>query len=175
MPKTSFQKNEQKRLIYRDYTFFSKGVTDLSNSIKNSQCYETFETKTDKVLDKHAPRETNLLRGNHKPHVSKKLWKEIRKRSQLKSIASKTGKDIDLFKFRKQRNLGVNLNKKEKEKFINSLSIENDSKPSWETCKPYFSKKGIKISGNIKYFLIKKVLFLRKLKLRKSSIFIFNP
>ena len=73
MPKTSFQKNEQKRLIYRDYTFFSKGVTDLSNSIKNSQCYETFETKTVKVLDKHAPRETNLLRGNHKPHVSKKL------------------------------------------------------------------------------------------------------
>ena len=71
------------------------------------------------------------------------------KRSQLKRIANKTGKDIDLYNFRKQRKLVVNLNKKEKKKFLNSLSIENDSKPFWETCKPYFSIKGIKTSGNI--------------------------
>ena len=69
------------------------------------------------------------------------------KRSQLKSIANKTGKDIDLYNFRKQRNLVVNLNKKEK--ILNSLSIENDSKPFQEMCKPYFSNKGIKTSGNI--------------------------
>ena len=86
-------------------------LTDLSNSIENSQCYEAFEIKTVEVLDKHAPRKTKLRRGNHKPHVSKKLRKEIMKRSQLKSIANKTGKDIDLYKFRKQRNLVVNLNK----------------------------------------------------------------
>ena len=54
------------------------------------------------------------------------------KRSQLKSIVNKTGKDIDLYKFRKQRNLVVNINKKEKRKFLNTLSIENDSKPFWE-------------------------------------------
>ena len=29
------------------------------------------------------------------------------------------------------------------------MSIENDSKPFWETYKPYFSNKGIKTSGNI--------------------------
>ena len=84
----------------------------LSNSIENSQCYEVFETKTVKVLDKHAPRKTKLLRGNHKFHVSKKLRKEIMKRSQLKNIANKTGEDIDLHKFWKQRNQVVNLNKK---------------------------------------------------------------
>ena len=50
-------------------------LTDLSNSIENSQCYETFETKTAEVLDKHAPRKTKLLRGNHKLHVFKKLRK----------------------------------------------------------------------------------------------------
>ena len=50
------------------------------------------------------------------------------KRSQLKSIANKSGKDIGLYNFQKQRNLVVNLNKKEKKKFLNSLSIENDSK-----------------------------------------------
>ena len=42
MLKTSFQKNEPKRLIYRDYTSFRKYsfLTHfyLSNSIENSQC-----------------------------------------------------------------------------------------------------------------------------------------
>ena len=54
-----------------------------------------------------------------------------------------------MYKFRKQRNLVVNLTIKEKKKFLNSLSVENDSNLFWETCKPYFSNKGIKTSGNI--------------------------
>ena len=61
------------------------------------------------------------------------------KRFQLKSIANKMNKDIDLYNFRKQQNLVVNLNKKEKKKFLNSLLIENDSKPFWENlCIPLF-------------------------------------
>ena len=44
-------------------------------------------------------------------------WKEIMKRSQLKIIMNKTGKDIDLYKVRKQRNLVVNLYKKRKRNF----------------------------------------------------------
>ena len=63
------------------------------------------------------------------------------KRSQLKRTANKTGKYIGLYNFRKQRNLVVNVNKKEKKK--NSLLMENDSKTFWETCKPYFSNKGM--------------------------------
>ena len=63
------------------------------------------------------------------------------KRSQLKSIANKTGKDIDLHKFRKQRNLVVNLNEKEKKNFLYSFSIENDSEPFQETCKLTFRAK----------------------------------
>ena len=151
MLKTFFQQSEPKRLIFRDYTSFSKDsfLTDLSNSIEKSQCYEAFETKTVEVLDKHAPRKAKLLRENHKPHVSKKLRKETMKRFQLKSIANKMGKEVDLCKFRKQRNLVVNLNEKDKKNFLNSLSIGNDSKPFWETSKPYFSNKGIKTSGNI--------------------------
>ena len=120
---------------------------------------KAFETKIVKVLDKHTPQKTKLLGGNHKPHVFKKLRKKMIKRSQLKSVANKTGKDIDLYKFQKQRDLVVNLNKKEENKFLNSLSIKNDSKLFWETCKLYFLNKGIKTSGNISFFLIKKVLF----------------
>ena len=64
MLKTSSQKNEPKRLIYRGYTF-------LTNSFKNSKCYKVFETKTVEVLDKHALRKTKLRGGNHKPPISK--------------------------------------------------------------------------------------------------------
>ena len=63
------------------------------------------------------------------------------KRSQLKSIANKTNKDIDLYNFRKQRNLVVTHNKKQKKICLNSLVKENDSKLFWETCKPYFFNK----------------------------------
>ena len=100
----------------RDYTSLSKDSfsTDLSNSIENSQIYEVFETKTVEVLNKYAPRKTKLLIGNHKLHLSQKFRKEKTKRSQLKNIANKTGKDIDPYNFRKQRNLVLSLNKKEK-------------------------------------------------------------
>ena len=169
-----FQKNGPKRLVYRDYTSFQKDLflTDLSNSIENSQCYEAFESRT---VNKHGPRKTKLLRGSHKPHVSKKLRKEIMQKSQLQSIANKTGKDIDLYKFQKQRNLVVNLNKKVKNKFLNSLLIEYDSKPFWETCKSYLSNKGLKNLGNIT-LPDKEGLTLKEIKVaRESLILIFNP
>ena len=95
------------------------------------------------------------------------------KRFQSKGIANKAGKDINLYNFRKQRNPVVNLNKKAKKKFPNSLSMENDSNPFWETCKLYFSNKGIKTLGNM--ILSAKGLILREWKLCESLIFIFNP
>ena len=58
-----------------------------------------WKVKPLKSLDKYAAQKTKLLRGNHKPQVPKKVRKEIMKRSQLKSIAKKTGKDIDLLSF----------------------------------------------------------------------------
>lgn len=69
MLNTFFRKSEPKRLVYRDCTLFSEVsfLTDLSNSIKNAQCYEDFETKTFEVLDNDAPQKTKLLKGNLKP------------------------------------------------------------------------------------------------------------
>ena len=49
--------------IYRDYTSFTQDFTSSiyqSDSIKNSQCYEAFETKTVKALDKHAPQKSTI-------------------------------------------------------------------------------------------------------------------
>ena len=97
------------------------------------------------------------------------------KKSHLQTIANKTGKDIDLSKLRKQRNLVVNLNNKEKNKFLNSLLIEYDSKPFQETRKPYYSDKGIKTLGNIT-LPDKEDHILKEIKVARDSLMlIFNP
>ena len=70
------------------------------------------------------------------------------KRSQLKIIVNKTDEDIDLYKFRKQRNLVINPNQ-EKKKLPNLLSIENNSKPFLGIFKHYTLKGEMKTSGNI--------------------------
>ena len=134
---------------------------------------KAFEVKTVEVLDKLAPRKTKLLRGNHEAYPPKKLRKEIMKRFLLKKYCEQAGKDIDLYNFRKQRNQVVNL--KEKKEFLNSLSIENDSNPFWETCKPYFSSKGIKTSGNIilsdkEGLILKEIELAREFNIYSQSI-----
>ena len=52
------------------------------------------------------------VRGNTKPHVNKNLRKEIMKRSNLKNIASKSGKSEDKKRYNIQRNVVTKLNKK---------------------------------------------------------------
>ena len=75
-----------------------------------------------------------------------------------------TKQSIHLYQYRKHKNLVANLNEKEKKNFWNSLTIENEFKPFWETCQPYFSDEEIKVRFNLK-----------KLKLRKRFSFIFSP
>ena len=99
-------------------------------------------------------------------HVSKKLRKEITKSSQLKSIGSRTGKGIDLYKFQKQRNL------KEKKKLLNSLSIENDSKPFCETRNLLFKQRN-KILENI-ILSNKEGLILKEIEVARDFILIFK-
>ena len=77
------------------------------------------------------------------------------KRSQLESAANKTVK---------QRNLIVNLNKKEKETFLDSLSIENNSKPC--------SSKGIRniILFDKEGFILKETEVVREFNIHFQSI-----
>ena len=108
-------------LIYSMLKTISRKMSEKDRSVKFSWKFSklwSFETKTAEVLGKHTPRKTKFIRGNHKLHLSKILRKEIMKRSQLKRTANKTGKYIGLYNFRKQRNLVVNVNKKEKKKIL---------------------------------------------------------
>ena len=105
MLKTTFKKEDSKRLIYRDYKNFNNEY--FQNDLKNglSKCpknYESFENVFVTVLDRHAPRKTKILRGNQKPHVDKNLRKAIMKRSELKSKANRTKRPKDISDYKKQ-------------------------------------------------------------------------
>ena len=74
--KTTFRKEDSKRLIYHDYKSFNNEY--FKNDLKNglSKCpknYKSFENVFVTVLDRHAPRKTKILSGNEKPCVDKNL------------------------------------------------------------------------------------------------------
>ena len=91
--------------------------------------------------NKHAPKKTKLFCGNQKPHVTKVLRTAIMKRLWLKNKTNKTRKAVDIFNYKRQRNLVVKINNKCKREYFDKLNVKTTTKPFWKTCKPYFSNK----------------------------------
>ena len=166
MLKTTFHKEEPKKLIYRDYktfsleTFSSELFLKLESQENND--YQTFEKNFVDTLNNQAPKQSKIFRGNQKPHINKILRNAIMKRSKLKNKANKTKSVDDLIKYKKQRNLIVKLNKNCKNEFFDNLEIKNNSKSFWDKCKPYFSNEHSK--GDSDILLIEKDELLLKSK-----------
>ena len=57
--------------------------------------------------------------------------------------------EVDINKFKRQRNLVTNLNKQDKLQYLEKLSVDCNSKLFWKACKPYFSNKNGNIQENI--------------------------
>ena len=108
-----------------------------------SNNYNDFEYMYTSILDRHAPFKKKVIRGNNKPHCSKELRKAIMKRSRLKNISRKTGNSEDRQAYKKQRNIVVKLNSKQKKSYFRSITPDNSKTSLWKICKPYFSNKGV--------------------------------
>ena len=144
MLKTIFEKQESKKVTYRYYKQFQWETIekDLTNALRNCNGeYENYEQNFIKVLNTHTPKKVKIFRENHKPHYYKNLRKAIMKRSRLKNKAKRTKVPVDIFKYKKQRNLVVSLNRQAKHEYFNEVSNSEISRLFWETCKPYFSNK----------------------------------
>ena len=76
--------------------------------------FPSFENNFVNLLNQQAPKKSKVFCGNQKPHLNKSLRAAIMKRSRLKNKADKSQLPADLFKYKKQRNLVVKLNKKHK-------------------------------------------------------------
>ena len=59
-----------------------------------------------------------------------------------------------MHKYKKQRNFVVKHNKETKLQYFNNLDTSKNSKPFWDKCRPYFSKK--RAYGDSKIILIEK-------------------
>ena len=94
MIKTTFQKDEPKTLIYRDFrkltnTNFQHELIRNLNS-RNLDEYCIIEKSFIEALEKHAPKKRKILRNNQKPHVNETLRSAIMKSCQLKNKAMKS-------------------------------------------------------------------------------------
>ena len=154
--KSTFEKEEPKQVIYRDYQHYQwqHFKSDLKSSLNNCNGnFDVYEKAFTSALNSHAPKKVKVLRGNHKLHLNKKLRKAIMERSRLINKANKSKQPTDIASYKKQRNLVISLNKQSKLHCFNSISSLKDTEPFWKQYKPYFSKKHA--VGDSKIMLIK--------------------
>ena len=151
MMKATFKKEESKVLPYRDYKNFNFNNFKselLSKLHHNNLTFISFENNFLNVngLNQQAPKKSKVFCGNEKPHLNKSLRVAIMKGSRLKNEANKSQLPGDLSKYKKQCNLVVKLNKKHRKEYFENVNVATNSKPFWDKCKPYLSKKHAKVT-----------------------------
>ena len=120
--KTSITKSKPQKITYRDYKNFDS--VRFNDELKYLLAKEkiTSCTKFDeiflRILYKHAPIKSTLLRANHGSCISKTLRKAIMKISSLENLYFKKRTDHSLRKHNKQKKLLQQaLQKREKKLF----------------------------------------------------------
>ena len=144
-----------KHVIYRNYKHFQwqHFEYNLTSSLNNfNGNFDVYEKAFTSALNSHVPKKVKLVRGNHKPHLNKKLRKAIMETSRLKNKPNKSKQPTDIASYKKQRNLVVSLNRQSKLDYFNPISSSKDTKPFWKQCKSYFSNKHA--TGDYKIMLI---------------------
>ena len=81
--KSTFEKEEPKQVIYRNYKHFQRqhfenGFEPTLNNCNGN--FDVYEKAFTSALNSQAPKKVKVLRGNHKPHLNKKLQKAIMER-----------------------------------------------------------------------------------------------
>ena len=91
-----------------------------------------------KVLNLHAPMKKKIVRGNNAPCINKTLSKAFMHRSKLRNKYNKNPTESNNLLYKKQRNLCVNLLKKEKKNYYNNLDLKilGDNKKFCQRIKP---------------------------------------
>ena len=147
MLKTTFTKLPPKIKFYRSKKNFNTTQfnEELFEKLHNSTTgiYEVFQNSFEQVLNKHLPLKKKVLRGNHKPWVTKELRKQISIRSRLRNIANQTGDQSDITRFKNQRNFVNMIRKSAQKNYFKTLNPKklNMNKKFFNTFKPFFSSK----------------------------------
>ena len=113
--------------------------------------YAEFENQCVTILNSFAPKKSVSIRGNNKPHMSKKLRNAIMKWARLRNRANLTRKDLDIQRYKLQRILVVSMNREAKRDFYRNLDPKKvgKEKDSWRTFKSLLSDKVKNTNTNI--------------------------
>ena len=82
------------------------------------------------------------------------IIKIFRKVIRFRNEAKRSEDPVDIGNYKKQRTLAVSLNRQTKSRYFNKIPSSENSRPFWDTCKPYFSNKHA--SRDSKIILIEK-------------------
>ena len=121
--KTGFKKLDPILVNYRSYKYFEEVlfnndlIKDFQEFNKDVMKYDNFKESFMRVLDRHAPIKTKMVRGNKAPFMNKTLSKAFMYRSKLKNSFNKQPTKENERLYKTQRNFSVNLLKKEKNKY----------------------------------------------------------
>ena len=115
----------------------------LRSNTKSSESYEVFENIFLRILNKHAPLKTKIIRGNHAPYMNTMLRKAIMMCTQLQNHYYKSKNSEDFRTFKKQRNFVSRLYKKQRRTFYNNIDFKKftDNKKFWKNVNPLLSGK----------------------------------
>ena len=155
--KCYFKKNPPRVVYYRNYKKFDEHRfrndlhTEIYTNSENNTNYEEIKTKIMKQINKSAPMKKKFIRANNSPFMNKKLHQAIMTRSRYKNRYNKNPTTENEMKYKKQRNICVNLLKKAKRTYYNNLDIKilNDNREFWKNVKPLFTNKQIRLSKAI--------------------------
>ena len=123
-----------------DINNFKKTLKFELEKVK-SESYGEFEAVFLKEPNKHAPLTKKFLGNNNNSFMTKDLRRQIMVRSN--SETSQNRNYENWCKYKRQRNLCLNLLRKTKTSFYKNLDEKqvSDNKKFWENVKPFFSDK----------------------------------
>ena len=133
--KASIRKLKLKVIHYRNYKRFcnesyrNELVADFSKQNFEENSLEKFLEVLNKVLDKHAPRKSKFVRGNHSPFMNRELSKAIITRTRLRNKFFKEKTVENRKNYNKQRNYCVTLLRKVKKEYYDSLNEKHETDP----------------------------------------------
>ena len=135
--------------LYRSYKPFD--VNNFKNTLKfelgkvKSESYGEFEAVFLKELNNHPPLKKKFVRHNNNPFMTKDLRKQIMVQSKVRNIFNKNRNYENWCKYKRQRNLCLNLSRKTKKSFYKNLDENqvSDSKVFWKNVNHFFSDNSV--------------------------------
>ena len=157
--RTSFQKLNPKKIVYREMKNFDKNA--FLNDIKNlpfeqieerfPDSYHGFSTFYKSIVDRHAPIKTKIVRGNQSNFMNKELNKAIMERSRYKNKYNKWKSRENYLNYQNSKKKCKFFTKKAKLEHFQNVLTKNlmTNKDFWNLLKPALSGKDSKKETNI--------------------------